>query len=309
MNGPEPGAPSPAPSASARLATRRPIDLALTLAPLRHGRDDPTIQLGPDAVWLARATAAGPATLRLRAEADAILAEAWGPGAAQALEAAPGLAGLLDDPTALVARQPIVAELQQRFAGLRLPRTGQLAPALIPAAIEDRAVPARAQATYLALLRRLGSPAPGPLPLLLPPSAADLAALSRSDFERLGLDRRAELLRRIGEAGPEIEALMALGPEQARGRLQEMLGIRPWIAAEATRAAFGDPDAVSPGDARLPDLVSWALARKLQANEEMMLELLEPYRGQRARVVRLLGAANLEVPRFGPLPAPRRKLA
>jgi hypothetical protein len=36
-----------------------------------------------------------------------------------------------------------------------------------------------------------------------------------------------------------------------------------------------------------------------------MLELLEPYRGQRARVVRLLEASGLAAPRFGPRVAPQ----
>jgi hypothetical protein len=31
-----------------------------------------------------------------------------------------------------------------------------------------------------------------------------------------------------------------------------------------------------------------------------MLELLDPYRGQRGRVVRLLEVARIKIPRFGP---------
>jgi hypothetical protein len=37
-----------------------------------------------------------------------------------------------------------------------------------------------------------------------------------------------------------------------------------------------------------------------------MLELLEPYRGQRARVVRLLELSGIRPPAFGPRLAPRR---
>jgi hypothetical protein len=36
-----------------------------------------------------------------------------------------------------------------------------------------------------------------------------------------------------------------------------------------------------------------------------MLELLEPYRGQRARVIRLLEASGIRAPRYGPRLAPR----
>jgi hypothetical protein len=31
-----------------------------------------------------------------------------------------------------------------------------------------------------------------------------------------------------------------------------------------------------------------------------MLELLEPYRGHRARVIRLIGVAGITAPRYGP---------
>jgi hypothetical protein len=37
-----------------------------------------------------------------------------------------------------------------------------------------------------------------------------------------------------------------------------------------------------------------------------MLELLEPYRGQRGRVIRLLKLAGAAAPRYGPRLAPRR---
>jgi 3-methyladenine DNA glycosylase/8-oxoguanine DNA glycosylase len=71
------------------------------------------------------------------------------------------------------------------------------------------------------------------------------------------------------------------------------------------RIAFGDPDAVSLGDAHLPDLVSWALAGEPRADDLRMLELLAPYSGQRARVIRLLQVSGIKIPRFGPRFSPR----
>jgi 3-methyladenine DNA glycosylase/8-oxoguanine DNA glycosylase len=99
---------------------------------------------------------------------------------------------------------------------------------------------------------------------------------------------------------------MSLSAEEARLRLRAIPGIGPWTAAEATRLAFGDPDAVSVGDAHLPDLVAWALAGEPRADDARMLEILEPYAGQRARVVRLLEVSGIKIPRFGPRFAPRR---
>jgi 3-methyladenine DNA glycosylase/8-oxoguanine DNA glycosylase len=245
--------------------------------------------------------------LRLAAEPGTIVAEAWGPGAELAIEAAPGLAGLLDDPSQLVPHHPLVLELARRFAAVRLPRSGQLLPALIPAVIEQKVTAPEAHDAYAGLARRLSERAPGPVALLLPPAADDLAALPYFEFHPLGLERRrAELLRRIGRGGAQIESWTGLSSEEARARLMTIPGIGPWTAAEATRAAFGDPDAVSVGDAHLPDLVSWALAGEARADDARMLEILAPYAGQRARVVRLLEAAGIKIPRYGPRFAPRR---
>jgi 3-methyladenine DNA glycosylase/8-oxoguanine DNA glycosylase len=66
------------------------------------------------------------------------------------------------------------------------------------------------------------------------------------------------------------------------------------------RLSLGDPDAVSVGDYHLPNVVAWALAREPRGTDERMLELLEPYRGQRGRVQRLLEASQISPPAFGP---------
>jgi 3-methyladenine DNA glycosylase/8-oxoguanine DNA glycosylase len=82
-------------------------------------------------------------------------------------------------------------------------------------------------------------------------------------------------------------------------------GIGPWTIAEVGRVAYGDPDAVSVGDYHLPNLVAWALAGEPRADDARMLELLEPYRGQRGRVQRLLEASGIRIPRYGPRMTPR----
>jgi 3-methyladenine DNA glycosylase/8-oxoguanine DNA glycosylase len=293
---------------SAGFPAPEPIDLRLTLAPLRHGGSDPTIRFEPGGIWLARRTEDGPATLRLWADAAAseIRAQAWGPGAAVAIEAVPGLAGLLDEPGLLEPRHTLVSELQRRFAGVRLPRTGQLLPALVPAVTEQKITAGEAHATYAAMIRRFGEPAPGPAGLMLAPAGSTLAGLPYFEFHPLGLERRrAELVARIGRRESEIERLMARQPGEALTRLQAIPGIGPWTAAEATRIAFGDPDAVSVGDAHLPDLVAWALTGEPRADDARMLEILAPYPGQRARVIRLLEVSGIKIPRFGPRLAPR----
>ena len=66
------------------------------------------------------------------------------------------------------------------------------------------------------------------------------------------------------------------------------------------RLTFGDPDLVTVGDYHLPNVVAYALAGQARADDARMLELLEPFRPHRARVVQLLIAGGWRAPRYGP---------
>ena len=92
---------------------------------------------------------------------------------------------------------------------------------------------------------------------------------------------------------------MDLPLPEAYARLLAVPGIGPWTAAEVAVRALGDDDAVSVGDFHIPNLVAWALAGERRGDDARMLELLEPYRGRRALVVRLLelGGPGAAAPR------------
>jgi len=68
--------------------------------------------------------------------------------------------------------------------------------------------------------------------------------------------------------------------------------------------ALGDADAVSVGDYHLPNVASWHLAGEPRGTDERMLELLEPFRPHRGRVLRLLQVGAGGAPRRGPRMAP-----
>ncbi|HEX9609542.1 MAG TPA: DNA-3-methyladenine glycosylase 2 family protein [Candidatus Limnocylindria bacterium] len=288
-----------------RLELRGALDLATTLGPLRHGAGDRTIRLTRAEAWLAFRTATGPATLRLRlVGSTALEAHAWGEGGAAALEGVPALVGELDEPDGLVAHHPVVRDLQRRHAGMRMPRSGRLFDALVPSVIEQKVVGSEAYRCYGALLRRASEPAPGPGGLLLPPAPHALAAMPYYAFHPLGLERRrAEVIRYAARRAAWLEA--SDGPAEAERRLRSLPGVGAWTAAEVVRSALGDPDAISVGDYHLPDTVAWALAGEARADDARMLELLEPYRGQRGRVQRLLEVGRVTAPRYGPRMAPR----
>ena len=287
------------------LALRGPIHLGQTLGPLRHGRGDRTIRLARDEAWLAARTADGPATLHVRSTGKGVHARAWGDGAERMLESVPALLGEVDAPDLLVARHPLVRDLQRRHPGLRLPRTGRLLHALVPSVFEQKITGTEAFRAYAAFLRAFGEPAPGPGDLLVPPPADVVAGLPYHAFHPIGIERRrAEVVRRAASRAGWLEA--SADAQEATRRLTSLPGIGPWTAAEVVRVAFGDPDAVSVGDYHLPSVVAWALAGEPRADDARMLELLEPYSGQRGRVQRLLEVGRVMPPRYGPRMAPRR---
>ena len=292
------------PDVSFTIATNGPLDLARTVAPVRHGLGDPSMRIGPNGIWRATRTSAGPLTLQLRLGEDGLAIAAWGPGAALASTIGPRLAGQEDDPAALVARHRLIRELARRLAGVRLAATGNAWEALAPAIIEQKVTGTEAFRAWRLLVTAHGEPAPGPPGLLLPPTAAVIAALPYHAFHRFGIERRrAETLRRAAAIGDRLQRLTDAAA--ARRALTPIPGIGAWTIAEVNRVAFGDADAVSVGDFHVPNLVSWALAGEPRADDARMLELLEPYRGQRGRVQRLLEASGIRPPRYGPRLSPR----
>jgi 3-methyladenine DNA glycosylase/8-oxoguanine DNA glycosylase len=286
-----------------------PLDLRRTLAPLSRGPSDPTIRLAAERVWRATRTPDGPATVALVHAGDEVRAEAWGPGAEHALADVPALLGLDREPGPIPAGHPLVGQLARRLPGIRIPRSGAVLESLVPAILEQKVTGEEARRAITGLIRVHGEAAPGPPEwrLRLMPSATTLAALPYYLYHPFGLERRrAELIRRVASRASWLEAIVGLPLPDAYRRLMAVPGIGPWTAAEVGVRALGDVDAVSVGDFHLPNVVAYALAGEARANDARMLELLEPYRGQRARVVRLLELSGIRPPRYGPRLSPRR---
>ena len=309
---------APQEAATRRVALGRPIDLDVVLGPLVRGSGDPTMRLGRGVVARATWLASGAATIIARSlEGDATLeVEAWGPGAEEALERVPALVGIDDDDADFdPSLHPEVAALARRRGRIPLGRTGSVFEALLPAILEQRITGTEAWRGFRRLVRSIAVPAPGELGLLMPARAADVAALPSWTFPRLGIEpRRGALLRRVAADASRLEALAArarepggggLGAAELDTRLRAYPGIGPWTSAEVRLRALGDPDAVSLADAHLPNVVSWILAGEPRGTDERMLELLAPWAGHRARVVRLLELSGKLPPRFGPRIAPR----
>jgi 3-methyladenine DNA glycosylase/8-oxoguanine DNA glycosylase len=277
------------------------VDLRRSLHPLRLGKHDPTVLISPTVVAVAMHTPMGAAALRAVRRGDEIEAEAWGDGAEWALEAAPGMLGCLDDRAGFDPVDPIVRRLHHEADGLRLPRTGRVLDALVPAVLSQRVTGFEAKRSYRQLVERWGEPAPGPTGLLLPPRPEVIAELGYYDLHVIGVEKkRADALRRVCAHATRLEHVGATAPDQLRGRLEAIAGVGEWTSAEVARVALGDADAVSVGDFHLKHLVSWALADEPRGTDDRMLELLEPYVGHRGRVCTLLESSGMTAPKYGP---------
>jgi len=253
-------------------------------------------------VWRAVRTPDGPAAMSLRQSAiSAIEAEAWGPGAEYALGvAAPGAVGALDDPTPFVPRDPVVGQAWRDHRTVLLTRADPF-PVLVAAVLEQKVTGSEARTAWREVVRMTADEAPGDHGLRLPPDAERVASLPSSELTRLGVTgMRAATLREVGRHPKKIAALAGAPLDEARSWLRRLPGVGAWTEAEVARLALGDPDAVSVGDFHLPNIVAWALAGEARGTDTRMLELLEPYRGQRGRVQVLLEASGFTAPRFGP---------
>ena len=286
-----------------------PLDVSGTLAPLRRGYGDPTMRLAGQRCWRAARTPDGSATLALEVVGGTVIAETWGPGAERALEGVRDLVGLHDDRSEFRALHPLIGELDRRFPGIRIGRSRAVFEALVPGILEQKVTGEEARRTFRGLVRAFGEPAPGPAAfnLRLPPSPERLAALPYYAYHAFGLERRrADVIRRAAGRAAWLEGTVELPLPEAYARLTSLSGVGPWTTAEVAVRALGDTDAVSVGDYHLPNLVGSALVGGGSWDDARMLELLEPYRPQRARVIRLLEAAGTAL--WGQRRAPRMAL-
>ncbi|GAB3039942.1 DNA-3-methyladenine glycosylase [Parafrigoribacterium mesophilum] len=284
---------------------RHPVDLRMTLGPLSRGGQSPTMLWDARGVWLTSRTVVGTATVLLNSVRGEVIATGWGDGAESAVAAVPELLGDGDDWTGLdVSANEFLRTARRRAVGLRLLRTGHVLDAVIAAIIEQKVTSVEAWRAWRQLVTRYGEAAPGPAParMRVTPSPASWCAIPTWVWHRAGVDpRRATAVIAAARVASGLERTLRLGrggPE-VLARLQSVPGIGPWTAAEASQRAHGDPDSVSVGDYHLPAIVGWALIGK-PVDDDGMLELLEPWRGHRQRVMRLIGVSGFRAPRFGP---------
>lgn len=288
---------------TARYAPDHPVSLTHVLTPLRQGAGDPTCRRDATGWWLTLATPAGAATLRVREMSGGVQANAWGPGAEHALAALPDLLGARDDASGFdSSRHPLVAELHHRFPGLRLTRAGRVMPYLVPTVLGQKVTGFEQKRAWRQLVTRYGEPAPGPAPtgMRVAPPPEVWKRVPSWEWHRAGVGpQRSDTVMRAVAVGEALERTATMAAAEASRRLRTIPGVGVWTAAETVQRSHGDPDAVSVGDFHVSKVVGWALIGE-RVDDDGMLELLEPWRGHRQRVVRLIEAAGIGYERHGP---------
>ncbi len=285
------------------------IDLRVTLHPIGVYDNDPTHRRTSSSFSKAVLTPDGPGTMRLDWNGSGdVIATAWGAGASWLLDRADAWIGLRDDlagfdPTA----HPRVAAWWQRHGNFRLPAIGVIWQELVLVLLGQRVTVEEATKSWRRMCQAWGTPAPGPESLILPPSPAVVASLHYTDLHRLNVDRRrADAIVLAAKRAGRLEEVATMSTADALVRLTALPGVGAWSATATVLASHGDPDLVVLRDYGMPTLVNYAFtgeARRLdpdRGGDAVMLEHLAPWVGHRQRIIRLLFAAGVTVPRRGP---------
>jgi 3-methyladenine DNA glycosylase/8-oxoguanine DNA glycosylase len=288
-----------------------PVSVLGTMGVLRRGPGDPTFRIHAGEVWRGIRTPVGPVSLCLRARPreDDVVTDAWGPGAAWALDRVPSMLGADDDPGGFRADlHPLVAEAHRRRPHVRFGASHRLWEALVPAVIEQKVTGQEAFAGFRRLVHRYGERAPGPgqeLRLWVQPDAATIRRIP--SWEWLGMHVDPARSRALVGAAVVADTLDRLGAAEADAKLRTLPGIGEWTSAEIRSRAFGDPDAVSFGDYHVAKDIGWAVTGT-PYDDEQLRAFLEPWRPQRNRTVALIHGFAGGRPRRGPRMAPRTHL-
>ena len=273
-----------------------PFDLGATMAQQVLGHFDPTGSRSAGAFRKVHLTADGrPVAWHFTRTANGFRVRVYGTATADVLTDFLACFPLADGCDGFDPRHPILRRVVQLYGGLRLLRVPWAFDVAAGAVLQQRVRWQVAYSDFRRLANRWGTPAWGAMAF---PTAGQLAGLPVEAIEAQGVDpKRARALHALARRETVRPFLTAeTDPTRLRLRLRQLRGIGPWTANMIAGYAAGDPDAVPTGDLHLPSLVTSALAGEAEGTDDRMLELLEPYRGLRFRVVRLLSWAARRAP-------------
>lgn len=182
--------------------------------------------------------------------------------------------------------------LHQRFRGLRIVAVPWLYDWACSCVLQQRVRLPDATASWRRIVERFGTDG-------VFPSPKQLARLTPPELRSCGVDfQRAKTLGSLARRHA-IDGLLddRPTPEVLRDWLRALPGVGPWTTEMVLLFGAGDPDAVPLGDWHLSHVISMFFRGRPRGSDEQMLELLEPFAGQRGRVARLVTAHTPKRPR------------
>ena len=284
-----------------------PVDARLTLADLGHGRYDPTYRVQANGtIWRTALTTTGSVTYRIRQQhLNDLLVDVWGPGATELADTIRTELGADDLPEDFQPDHPFLRAAIRSMPGLRVPCTGRLFEALVPAVIEQRVVGLDAATAWTRLVRIYGQPPPGPAPagMFAPPPPETWQTIPSWEWRKAGVDLHRS--RTIIQAARHARRLDQAANDRPRAYelLAQLPGVGPWTAAQVGHRALGDADALPLGDYHLARTTGIALLGH-PIDEDEIEGFYEQFRPHRYRVIRLIELTPGSAPRRAPR-APR----
>jgi 3-methyladenine DNA glycosylase/8-oxoguanine DNA glycosylase len=272
-----------------------PVHFQRTFNLQRLGPYDPTVDLSGDVFRKAFCYRGQPAAIEVARDGSELELRAYGCDAEELLEET--AAGLRQDDGYgnFRTEDTGMLRLHRLLPGLRVVRVPWLYDMTCSAILQQRIRTVDAMRDWRRLTQRFGSDAP--LGLRAFPQAEVLAAVPLFELERMGIDaKRAKTLLRFAKELRFVSLRPTMDFAQLRQTLLRVCGIGPWTTETVMGYGAGDTDAAIPGDLHLPRVVCYALAGEMQGTDERMMELLEPFRGHRFRIIRLLSAAGVDTP-------------
>jgi len=285
------------------------IDLPNTLQQIGIYSIDPTHRSVPDAFAKAVLTPEGPGTMQLTWNASGdVEAEAWGSGAAWLIDRADRWVGTSDDLTGFdPTLHPKIERWWRDHSGLRLAALGVIWQELVLVLLGQRVTTEEAARSWNRMCRTWGEPAPGSAELMLPPAPEVIAGLTYRELHQVNVDRRrADAILLAARRANRLEEAATMNVDEAFQRLTALPGLGAWTATATMVSTHGHPDVIVLRDYGQPTMVNYAFtgdATRLPPDEggdETMCAHLEPWRGHRQRIIRLLFAAKIQAPRRGP---------
>ena len=261
----------------------------------RLGAHDPTAQMDADCFRKAFFYRGNPSAVEICRDGDALEVSAHGPDAELLLKETLSTFAQNDRYCDFATEDTGILRLHRSLPGLRLLRVPWLYETTCSVILQQRVRWVDAVREWRRITQRFGAAAP--LGLRAFPSAATLARVPLFTLEQMGIDpRRAKTLLRFAREMTFVRLGAELDFAGLRERLQRVPGIGPWTMESVMGYGAGDADAAIPGDLHLPRVVCYALAGEPDGSDARMMELLEPFRGHRFRIIRLLYAAGLDTP-------------